>query len=443
MATIQTEHIKQIQVLLGDDTFGDYVRIQLSNPDYYSIEDFNQAQYYLRAGYFDGTNSYLEKVFEGYTLIGNIETSSLPKDIEFSIQNKFFSLGRLILGSHEFNGLTLQEAIEFFQGLINLPSDNLEVNVSSDLLNKEIIRYEVEKTTFLEVFQKVMEAFNLWAYWTYDGNLRITERSIPSASSFTVAPEKAIIKEEIRPFRLPSLIQVVGRNLNYWEQTGTEITLFQRDNLALNHTWLNGLYSTVYSQTFKFLYFTKPSFATSITISPNSATCGSNSGTLYEYEFVDIKTDYCQAIIRVIDKPLYECCLNSSNENTYRQIFFNLEVRGYRISNNEKYSRIYVEYEDTEAEIKQGGRIIRRVDNGIIQDTDVANRILNFEKVISKMEQYPVSIEIPLMPLIERYDRITVQKPLKSFDVLITSIEHNFFPESGKSKTILKGYKIV
>lgn len=440
MSIIIPEHIKEIRVMLGDETFGDYAIVKLSNPNnYYSLIDFEQKKYKLKSGYreYGTVSDFLENVFRGYTLIGEKESYTLPKTIEFSLQNRFFMLGRSSYGSTEFTGKTLQEALSFFISILRLSSS--EYVISTPFLNKKIIKAEFRDTMFLDIMKKIAEAFNLWIYWNYDGVLIMKNREIPATSSFTITTDKSNLKTSIEPFKVPNKIVVVGRQLEPWEQTAPSQTLFKKKHLALDFTWMGqSNYFFITSQTFTCNYSIKPAWATGITLTQNPYYCT----TVYNSDFTYIAEDYAIVKVWVIDTTCYEKHFQQDDPAILDRIFFDLKLTGYRITNIEKYSRVYVEYIDSILRDKYGGTIIHRIDNEIIPDTEVANAILNFEKQFTTMWKFPVEIEIPLNPLIERYDRITVNAGSEVFDVFITGLEHIFQPYSGKSKTILHGYKI-
>jgi len=433
-------------MFLGDDSFGDYVLLRLSNPrKYYELEDFDQVKYILKAGYrtIEGIDELLP-VFSGYTLIGKLDQAELPNEIEVSLQNRFFMLGRTELGSSEFTGKTLSEVLAFFKRILNLRDDEFINLVPSLILNKKIIKFPDTPMNLLESFRSIAEAFNLWVYWDYEGRLVIKEREIPQQPSFTITSDKSKVEVSIKPFKTASRIIVVGRHLYYWEQQGYIQVIGSYPNSALDFAKVGEYVSYIDTGYKELVYKVNPAWATEIVLYPNFATCGGSSGQLYSSRFTLITQTKAIIEIKVINTSLYECCLKSSDQNIFNQIFFNIILKGYVIRDDEKYSRVYTEYIDTDLQAKYGGEIIRRIDNELIPDLEIANRILNFEKILNKLEMYPVRVTIPLNPLIERYDRIKIKLTgTDEFDMLVTSIEHNYEPDSSRSFTILNGYKIT
>lgn len=438
---IKTEHIKEIQMILGDDTLGDYVRLIISNPDNRYIPDkLGFLRYKLKAGYDDT----LLDMFKGYSIIAKSERYTLPNEMEILLHNRFYMLGRLVLGSTDFIGKTGWEVLDWIINTLNLsPNEVVIEDISQPFLDVKIPPYQDTSISYLQFIQNFAEAFNLWIWWDYEGKLRIRRKHIPTSSSFEITKDKCTIKEDIRPFRRATKIEVLGRSLQYWEQTAPIQTIGYYPEKALDHTKFGDQISYITSQAFELVYQTKPAWATEIILSPNWASCqgpsGQISGDLYEVFFVNIETDKCLIDIRVKNVPLYECCLKSKNLNVYKQIYFNLDLRGYRISTDERFARVYVEYTDTELEKEYGGKVVKRIDNELIPNHIKANIILDYEKELNKYVGNEVEIEIPLNPLIERFDRISVKN---EFDVFVHSIEHTYQPGAGKSKTILKGYKL-
>lgn len=435
---IRNEHIKEIQMLLGDDTFGDYVRIRLSNPkNIYDYENLELKKFKLNSGYRINDADIVLPVFLGYSILSKESRFLLPNEVEIYLQNRFYYLGRYPVGSTDFQGKTLKEVLEFFKKIFKLSDEEFILEVPEKFLNKQIPVYDGTGISYLDFLKKVCEAFNLFIWWDYEGKLKVRFRDIPQESSFIIKKNKSIIQTETRPFKRATLIQVFGRRLEYWEQTSPIQVIGSYPHRSLDHAKLGNSVLYVNAQQFTLHYSTKPSWATEVILSPNFAQCGYKSGPLYEYRFLLIEQDYCIIEIRVIDKELYECCLKNSNPEIYNQIFFDISLLGYRIRNEEKYSRVYSEYRDLELEAKYGGRIEKRIDNELIPDRETSDAILEFEKKLNEIVAYEVQIEIPLNPLIERYDRITIEG---EFDCFITSIEHSYEAYSGKSKTVLRGY---
>lgn len=446
--SIQNNHIKYIQQFIADDIFGDYVRITLSNPNYYRKEDFDLKQYIIKAGYFDKDNNieYLENMLKGYTLLSRIDTLKLPNEIEIDLMNRFYLLNLYKLET-SFNGLKVSDAFGVLIDILNLNQD--EVIVETTRWDDMIYSFDTKEASIFEIYKKITQAFNLIVYFNYDGKLVIKDRKRPSELPIAceINGDRAIFKEEYRPYKVPSQIIVKGKTLEWWE-IQEEHHLGSYGPLAIPF-WI--LYDpdfpdkevqVVYNLYWQFVFYhqTTSSYCKRVVITPWYDPRGTN---FWNYRIVYPGPNESWIDIMIKKELADEYVRRLKKYSTHWDAYFKVDLYGVVVS--DETCKVKAEREDLELKNYYGAHITYEIDNELIQSHSIAQEILNYEWEVSRLWDEEVSVEIPFNPLIERFDkvRITFSDVNKNFDLYVTSIEHTFEPNSGKSKTILKGYKIT
>ena len=430
-----------IEVRYVNNEGANYVELRFNNfNNKYDFSNLDMKKAEFKFGYKDENGQYTNKVITGYI-------TDLAKDLKFPhiatahILNRFRPISLVKLTTSEYVRTTSRELItriwlEFF----NLPSLDLVLDELDDFpigltLNKEgklIPSLNLENASVLDLFKKVAEAGNCIMYWTFDGKLKFKKRNIPSFSAFQLNKNKWIdISISERNWNEINQVIVKGRYLEYDEYTCPSFLLFHLTDQLLDHVCSNNhLVSFVNKGVYKFTtsnYWIKRAEITNSRYDIQVFRERDETGNLWIYYInVALKDEY-------LNKYQSETEGVCARPNDWK---FNIRLFGYPIRISEKFSRIYREKRDIDLITKYGTLIPLEIDNDFIYSEamaeEIANTIFNLEKIKRKM----VSITIPLLPLIELWDRITLEG---IGDMLVLGIEHYFNASTSQATTTLSG----
>jgi len=456
---IDTDDIMGVRVVMSQDSESGEIQVS-SYQEKYKHRDIGNSKVVIRMGYRVNGVDHTVPVMQGYC--SEVEQSiELPQTGSIRVYNRWRPISLYSLTTSQFVDKTSRETVQsIFTDLLGLSSGDLNIGDLDDFplgmewdaeTKKLRANFDLTNEKIPDLFQRIAQASNCIVYWDYDGKLIFKRRTIPSSSSYTFSKIIHLKKNEL-DFPERNRIIVKGRALSPEEFNFEPIEFFRLPSCGLNHSCYGTTPSSVLNST-DFVLQTGNYYPKEVvlyrcgTLIPHDSVYydGSNLQTtpiqFYSAQIVNWDTDKGQTTVRVSvlnsvwDYYTASVCRWDLTPSPALGLRFDLVLKGYPVIFEDRVSRVYSEKIDQDSVTKYGAYLDEVIDNPLIPSQDLADEIAETEFLLSQLSVRKVRVEVPLFPLLQRWDRVTVN----DFDVLVTSFEHSYFPKTGQGTTSFEG----